>query len=269
MMGRSHALSGAVGWLTGCALLDACGATVTGPVVWSGAAVSAGMALLPDLDHPNSTVSRTLGPITRLLSAGTVQAAQLVQKITCRHCAAISEAGGHRGLTHTAVGAILSGAAAAVVVWLGGRTAGMVAAGFAVWLALHAALSSKVRARIGDVVLPGRFRRIGPRSFRFAAAVGSVLAALLVAAGIGESVAQWSWLGPAVGWGCLAHSLGDALTYSRVPLLWPLQIGGCRWARVGAPRWLRFRTGSMAEKCVVVLMVAAGVGAVAMLGSTQ
>lgn len=36
--------------------------------------------------------------------------------------------------------------------------------------------------------------------------------------------------GCAVGTGLPDSSLGDALTHSRVPLLWPIRVRGCRWA---------------------------------------
>ncbi len=65
-------------------------------------------------------------------------------------------------------------------------------------------------------------------------------------------VAGWWWLGLPLGLGCLVHSLGDALTYSRVPLLWPLRLAGCRWRPMGMWKPLRFRTGSTVELLIVV-----------------
>jgi len=267
-MGKSHALSGAVGWLAGSAVLTTCGVDLEPATVWMGAAVSAGLALLPDLDHPGSTVSRTLGPITRGLSAAVVWVARQSQQVSCTHCGRDPESGGHRGLTHTAAGALTTGLAVTAGVLLAGRGFALAVIGFAVWLLAHTALSSKVRAQLGDLILPGKFRRLNRTAFRFTAAVGAALVGLLAVALVADQQIGW-WLGLAVGWGCLAHSLGDALTYSRVPLLWPARIRGCRWARVGAPRWLRFRTGSRTETVVVALMAAIGFAAASMLGGVR
>ncbi len=266
MMGRSHALSGGVSWLAGCALLETVGARPSAVVIWAGAAVAAGMALLPDLDHPGSTVSRTLGPATRLVSWTTANAAAAVRSKSCTHCSGRPDSG-HRGVTHTLAGAVVAGImAAAAGVW-SGRAAALVVVGLSVWLAAHTALSSVLRAKVGDMVLPGRFRRRGRAAHRFAAAVGAVLLGVFAAALLsGAVISSWWWIGVPVFWGCLAHACGDALTYSRVPLLWPLKIGGCRWALVGSPRWLRFRTGSAAETVVVVLLALSGAGALAVLG---
>ena len=58
-------------------------------------------------------------------------------------------------------------------------------------------------------------------------------------------------LGLAVGSGVLAHTLGDALTRSGCPLLWPLAVGGQRWRRIGLPQRWRIRTGGRAERWIV------------------
>ncbi|AEV86840.1 hypothetical protein ACWT_5822 [Actinoplanes sp. SE50] len=70
-------------------------------------------------------------------------------------------------------------------------------------------------------------------------------------------------------WGWLAHNLGDALTLSRVPLLWPLRIRGCRWTPVGTPRWMRFRTGSGIETVVVWMLAVTGAASLLALGLAQ
>ncbi len=267
MMGKSHALSGAVGWLAGCALLAQADHPPSSVVVWAGAAVSTGCALLPDLDHPGSTVARTLGPVTRLAASLTSATAAGVRRVSCRHCAS-DRSNGHRGLTHTAVGALGAGSVVSALAAWQGRTVALVVVGFAVWLAAHAALSSKWRAKVGDMVLPGRFRSRGRWAHRFTAAVGAGLLGVASAALAAQEQTSWWWIGIPVVWGCLAHSLGDALTYSAVPLCWPVRVRGCRWTPVGTPRWMRFRTGSRAETGVVVLLALVGAGALALLGSS-
>lgn len=266
-MGRSHALTAAAGWLGGCALLAATGCHPANSAVLTGAAVSAGWALVPDVDHPGSTVSRTLGPASRLLSWVVAGVARKARALSCRHCARRPARGGHRGLTHTAVGAALAGMVVAVVCLAWGRTVGIGVVGFSVWLVSHTALSAAVRAEIGDLLLPGRFRRMGRWAHRFAATVGALMAAAAATAVLvqGTPGGSWWWLGLAVAWGCFAHACGDAMTLTAVPLAWPLRIRGCRWTPLGSPRCLRFRTGSWVETVVVAVMCAGGVWAAYLL----
>ncbi|TDB73790.1 hydrolase, partial [Micromonospora sp. KC721] len=86
VMGRSHALSGAVTWLGGCALAAGLGARPAVGTVVVGAAVTAGAALLPDLDHPGSVVARSLGPVTRLIARGTAAGAAALRAASCGCC---------------------------------------------------------------------------------------------------------------------------------------------------------------------------------------
>ena len=67
-MGRTHATSGAVAFLAALPVLTWADDS-HGPVtVAVGALTAAGGAMLPDLDHPQATIARSLGPATRLLS---------------------------------------------------------------------------------------------------------------------------------------------------------------------------------------------------------
>lgn len=71
MMGKSHLMLGASGWLAaGAPALDALGQPLGVPELAAGTVVAAGAAMLPDLDHPQATVSRSLGPVTEAISRG-------------------------------------------------------------------------------------------------------------------------------------------------------------------------------------------------------
>lgn len=91
MMGRSHALSGLTAWAFVAPAVNQV-VPIDGGEYVLGAALCAGAAVLPDIDHPNSGVSRTFGPVTRLF-------AWLVEKIS----------GGHRNGTHSFLGSALFG----------------------------------------------------------------------------------------------------------------------------------------------------------------
>lgn len=273
MLGKSHALSGAVAWLGVCAgwqevaahhlLPGAPGAAV----VVLGAAATGGYALLPDIDHPSSTIARALGPITKALAWLTAKGAGALRRAGCEHCAAGPNRGGHRALTHTAAFAFVLGVVLGVLGGVYGRTAGLAVLGVGVWLATYPALSSRTRAEVGDMLLPGRFRRLGRGAHRFAATLGSLMltALIVAAASTVTGPGGWWWVGLAAGVGTFAHSVGDSLTRSGSPLWWPVRIRGCRWRSVGTPRALRFVTGGPGEWVVVVLLVLAGAGSVYVL----
>jgi len=63
-MGRTHATSGAVAFLAVLPLLHQAGLPLTPLAVPVAAIAAAGAATLPDLDHPQATVSQSLGPAT-------------------------------------------------------------------------------------------------------------------------------------------------------------------------------------------------------------
>ncbi|MFI5614726.1 metal-dependent hydrolase [Amycolatopsis sp. NPDC051903] len=253
-MGRTHALTGAlagllVGRLIGLSpavgsepgftgTLAACAAL--GPF----AAVTAGYALVPDLDHRSSSATRLLGPLTRVLSRGLRAASRWLY---ARTKGPLDEPGGeHRHLTHTLVFAVA----------LGGICAGTTAAWgpWAVlgWLVFGLALAVD---RLGPVALVAY--GAGAAVWLPATARGGDLPsgqALLAALD-----ASSGWLGLAVALGCAVHCLGDALTESGCPLLWPfLPIRGEIWYELRPPAWLRFHTGKRFERLVVFPLVALG-----------
>lgn len=119
-MGRTHALTGAC--------VAAVAVPAAGPVVHLtpleaglGIAATAGFAVLPDMDHPNSGVTMTFGPATRMFSA-------LVRWLS----------GGHRNGTHSYLGVAVVTFAA-----FGGNAA---YTGDAMWLAVGAVLAAALTA---------------------------------------------------------------------------------------------------------------------------
>lgn len=224
MMGRTHALTGLCAGLAVSPLLVG---TLAQALLF--AAVTAGYALLPDLDHPGARASRLLGPVTGVLSRGVRAGSRWLYARTKgprdeRH------RGEHRHATHTVAFALLAGTTAALGTAWGG-----------VWVP------------VGIVVLGILF------------AVDALGDWVLVAAGIcgaawwgsvgddvlGTVTGTGPLLGIAVALGCVTHCLGDAVTLSGCPFLWPLPIAGETWFEVRPPRALRFRTGGAVEKAAV------------------
>jgi LexA-binding, inner membrane-associated putative hydrolase len=222
MMGRTHALSG---WCAGLALASTLDLdTIHQAVLF--AATTAGFALLPDLDHQRARATHLLGPLTRALSWLLRRTSAAVYQAT-RGPRDERHRGTHRHLSHTVLFAIVLGLLTAF-----GSTAGA-----------YGVLA---------VVLFGLLLAID--------ALGTWLAAVAVAA-----AAWWwitlqqhvrlddlsGWLGLAVMLGCITHCIGDALTESGCPFLWPLRIRGETWYELRPPALLRIRTGRHAEQFLI------------------
>jgi membrane-bound metal-dependent hydrolase YbcI (DUF457 family) len=219
--------------------------------IGAGAVVAAGAALIPDVDHPSSTVARALGPLTRIAARVISWVSDAVRDGTCG-CCATEGTRGHRTLTHTAAFAVAAGGGVCAAGWRWGLPAAAIVVGVAAGLAVLGLLP---RAR--------RFPRArrGNRAGRWLVGVMAGAACWWTLTALGDPGAGWWWVGVPAGVGLLAHALGDGLTRAGVPLWWPLRIRGCRWYPAGLPRWLRFRTGGPAETLVSVLLVVGGVAA--------
>lgn len=246
-MGRSHAASGAAGWLVACAAVTALGHRPAFTTVALGAVVAAGCAVAPDADHPQATVARVFGPVS-----------QGAARLVAHGCARVYEGtrtpldprrrGGHRTLSHTAVAALAAGWGTAGLCLLAGRLAAVLVVFVAAGLAARSLLSRKARGDFG--------------------ATTAALAAAAVAWWVVPPASSWWWLGAPVAFGWLAHLFGDALTNSGCPILWPVVIRGRRWYLVGTPRAMRFCTGSGWEQAVAAMFVVSGLASAGWLLST-
>lgn len=273
MMGRSHALSGIAVGLTGATAYG----LPPGSAIFA-AAVCGGAAVLPDIDHPDASISRTFGHATRALAW-----------VVCR------ASGGHRNGTHSAFGCALAtiavfgatalhlqrpgialaGLAVAAVLLATGVAVrlkvgvnrqtcyktpwgGAVAALFIAALAGGAVAAATAHGRIVGTVLLGlllllvlaalaRAMRI-PGKWDERAVVGIAVVAVapeLVRQGVpgygGLDLTLVPW---AVAVGVVVHAAGDAITKGGVPWGWPLTQ-----VNVG-PRW--FVTDGQEERRIVL-----------------
>ncbi|WP_216214024.1 metal-dependent hydrolase [Amycolatopsis aidingensis] len=224
MMGRTHALTG---WCAGLAVAPLAGAgSLAQAVVF--AATTAGFALLPDLDHPGARASKLLGPVTGALSWLLRKASGALYSVT-KGPRDENGKGTHRHLSHT----VLFAAALGGLTALGTETGGGWAVAGVVLFGLLLAEDA-----LGDWLLP-----VG------GAAV--ILWAYQTPDVLGQLDAVSGWLGIAVAVGCFTHCLGDALTESGCPFLFPLPIAGETWYELRPPSWLRFRTGKKVENALI------------------
>jgi membrane-bound metal-dependent hydrolase YbcI (DUF457 family) len=61
--------------------------------------------------------------------------------------------------------------------------------------------------------------------------------------------------GVAVGIGCVAHYLGDAITEQGCPILWPIPLGGKTWYPVAPPKVMRMKTGGRVELSIIAPLI--------------
>ncbi len=226
MMGRTHALTGFCAGLLLAPLLGQ-STLITSLTV---ATVTAGAALLPDLDHRSSTATRLLGPVTQLLSWLLRSISVAVYRAT-RGPRDERTGGEHRALTHTVAGAAATGVLVAAATSLGGPWICAVIAGFALLLAVAAL---------------GRWM-LAPAAATFAGWLIIDDRPTAVLTGLGQVA---GWLGIAVTTGMIVHSLGDMLTNSGAPLIWPIPIRGETWFELRPPL-VHFATGGLMENGVI------------------
>ncbi|OLT48026.1 hypothetical protein BJF85_13825 [Saccharomonospora sp. CUA-673] len=225
MMGRTHALTG---WCAGLAVAPLAGVSSLAQALVF-AATTAGYALLPDLDHPNARASRLLGPLTGMLSRMLRATSSAVYSVT-KGPRDEDGAGTHRHLSHTVLFAVLVGLAVGFGTEAGGPwvVAGVVIVGL---LLAENALGDWLLPLTGGAAIWWAWE-VSPHALTELAAMGGLL-------------------GLAVALGCVTHCLGDALTESGCPFLFPLPIAGETWYELRPPALLRFRTGRTFENKVL------------------
>ncbi len=245
MLARSHALSAAAGWLTTAAVSSVAGAPWPVRTIAVGAVVSAGAALLPDVDCPGAHAARALGPPGQAIARGMAALSRTVYRRTAT-ARDVSDRyrDGHRGITHTLIFALVVGLVVAV---LGVTPAATVTAGVVMWL-------NATWAARG--ILPWRARRIRVSGFRIEWAPVAGLVATLLLLYTTPPAGSWVWLGLPVGAGAILHDLGDAPAHhpdypphtGGIPLLWPVPVRGRRWYRCRPPAGLMFPVGGRRER---------------------
>lgn len=232
--GPTHAMSGLVAWAAVTTLADTHAIGQLSPKTWVvGATLASGSALLPDIDHPKSTVASTFGGISRGTSAALANISGFLYRLT-RTKRDSDREGTHRGFTHTIVFAILAGLITTAIVQSSDGTAlgvlMFVFAGLAVRGLMHTWCTTK------DALL---------------ITVVSLLLTLTCWAWAGEQPFDAAAFGVAVMLGCIAHQIGDAITEMGCPMLWPIPISGKTWFPVAPPKALRMSTGGKVEMVLV------------------
>ncbi|AUS79280.1 metal-dependent hydrolase [Actinoalloteichus sp. AHMU CJ021] len=233
--GPTHAISGLATWAAVTALANTHSIGQLSPKTWVvGATLASGAALLPDIDHPNSTVARTFGSASRGVSAAVNTISGWVYKVT-KTKKDSNRDGGHRGLTHTLVFALLMGVVTTAVVQASDGGA------LAVLMFVFAGLAIR-----------GIMHQWCPRRDATLITVASLVLTVLCWAWAGTEPHNPAVFGVAVILGCTAHYLGDAITQQGCSMFWPVPIKWKTWYPVRLPKAFRMSTGSKVEMVVVL-----------------
>ena len=233
MLGRDHALTGAVVFAALAPSLD-----VREAYLAAGVVLTAGAGVLPDIDHPDSTISRSFGFLTEWF-------AWLVDRLS----------GGHRHGTHSLLGITVFTAAA--------YGAGLFQLSEPKSVTRHIIFSWHiVPAAIILALLYSAALRALKIGGHFGDLIGIVAAAVTCFSGADLTelpVASWHvpLLATAVALGCAAHIAGDELTHGGCPLFWPASMHEYHLL----PRPLQFTTAKVCETWVVFPLLLAGLAA--------
>ncbi|WP_345358020.1 MULTISPECIES: metal-dependent hydrolase [Saccharopolyspora] len=232
--GPTHAMSGLAAWAAVTAFAGTHAIGQLSPKTWVvGATLAAGAALLPDIDHPKSTVASTFGAVSRGASAAISGFSGFTYRLT-RTKRDSNREGTHRGFTHTVVFAVLAGLITTAIV----QTSQGAALGVLMFV-------------FAGLAVRGIMHTWCPRRD----------AILITATSLGLTAACWAWAGDqptdaaafgvAVMVGCVAHFIGDAITEQGCPMLWPIPLGGKTWYPVAPPKPMRMRTGGKVEMALI------------------
>lgn len=198
MNGRTHAAIGAAS-MTGAALS---GVPIAQCAVMT--VIASGFALGPDIDHPGSTISKSMPNVVHRIAHGLSRMARTATSTGGDRShfawkASRNHDPEHRTLTHTVIaGAVVTAAATgAALLPLG--------------VLILTVLSAWWCRRLFKGLLPFL-------------AVGIVIASLVP---VSPELVAW-----AAGSGWLSHIVADGCTKSGVPMLWPVKIKGKRWYRL-------------------------------------
>ena len=231
MLGRDHALSGALVFAALATSLH-----VRDAYLASGVVLTEGAGVLPDIDHQDTTVSRSFGFLTEWF-------AWVVERLS----------GGHRHGTHSLLGITVFTAAAYGAGLFQLSEPKPVAAGHLVF-SWHLVPAALIMALLYSAAL---------RALRIGGHFGDLLgiAAALVTCFTGADLTELpvgSWhvplLATVTALGTAAHIAGDELTHGGCPLFWPASMHEFHLL----PRPLQFTTAKLAETWIVFPLLLAG-----------
>jgi hypothetical membrane protein len=191
--------------------------------------VIAGAALLPDFDNVKSTAISTLGPFGKIISKLTRASAVGIYTLTKTN-RDNDKPDAHRGFWHTIVASIVVG----VIVYFLSSIKTDVKDSFLgegvvriypfaiAWLIICYQLA--MASLFAD-----SFKKLKRDLFGYVFIFGSSIVFVIIILAFSPSDIAYSWIAILTSLGYLFHILGDTLTVSGTPALWPIAHKGKRW----------------------------------------
>lgn len=255
LMGPTHALSAvALTMLLAWIASDFMFITILGSndliVFMSAVIIIIGAALAPDLDAVQSTFINVLGAIGIMLSKTMRGFSSLVQNLIKGPYDKGSDP--HRGFWHTFLSAFIAGMVITSLTSINLKIFSIsgndvyvstIIVAFIIYISIQLTLASLFNPFYSKTKNK-TFGKLGIK-------IGSLITSALLITLLPKDL-SYSWVGAAVAFGWFTHIVGDMLTVSGVPVLFPLKVKGKRWWNFRFP--FAIKAGGFIENTILVPM---------------
>lgn len=252
LMGPTHALSAVAfvllfTWLASNFMFEKILGSSDIAVFISAVVIIVGASLMPDLDATNSTSINVLGIVGTVLSKAMRGFSAIIQNIIKGPYDKSSDP--HRGFWHTLVSAFLVGAlfyalTSINIELFAIKDTPITIATFIVMFLLYISIQLSL-VSLFKPLYDKKKGKIGKLGTTVGAIVISFILVYLLPSNI-----NYYWVGGAVTFGWIAHLVGDMMTVSGVPILFPLKFKGKRWWNFRLP--LGIKAGGFIEKAILI-----------------
>lgn len=254
LMGPTHALSAIamaflVTWLASDFMFDTVLGSNSSVVFITAVIIIVGSALMPDLDAVKSTSINVLGPIGTVLSKMMRGSSSVIQS-TIRSKSDSPNPDPHRGFWHTIlsgilIGLLVTGLASINVELFKIKDFSVSIATFVVILIIYISIQLLMASLFKSIYKKSKNSLISMLTIKGGGLISAIALLALV-----PSDLSYNWVGAAVTFGWIAHLLGDAMTVSGVPLLFPIKFKGKMWWNHRLP--LGIKAGGWIEMSILV-----------------
>lgn len=206
-----------------------------------------GASLMPDLDATKSTSINVLGIVGSALSKAMRGFSAVIQNTIKGPYDKSSDP--HRGFWHTflsafLVGSFVSGLASVNLEVFTIADKAITIANLIVMFLLYISIQLSLVSLFKPMYEKNK-NKIGKLGVNLFALLASALLVYLLPANV-----NYYWIGGAVTFGWISHLLGDMMTVSGVPILFPLKFKGKRWWNFRLP--LGIKAGGFIEKTILI-----------------
>lgn len=205
-----------------------------------------GASRLPDLDNTKSSAISALGPFGEVLSEVMRSLSVMVFHISKTKYDG-KDANPHRGFFHTAVSGILLFFLVLSTTSIKGEIQGVPTS--QIFAMIWVFICSKIAF---SAILSKTLKKYKKKSKLLAGGINTILSffiSILIIILTRNSTPNYQWLAFVIAFGYISHIIGDTMTVSGAPILFPIPIKGKRWFNV---RIARFEAGGEIEKIILI-----------------